>query len=90
MRRLDVMLALVLMACALVVVNTQHRARKLFIELETLKREARDLDVAWGKLQLEQGTLLSPARVETLARHDLGLVSPPLDQVHILSPGGRP
>lgn len=83
-------LALVLMACALAVVNTQHRARKLFIELEALKREARELDVAWGKLQLEQGTLLSPARVEALARHDLGLVSPSLDRVQILGAGARP
>jgi cell division protein FtsL len=83
-------LALVLMVCALAVVNTQHRARTLFIELESLKKEARDLEVAWGKLQLEQGTLVSHARVEALARQELGLVSPPLDRVQILGVGGEP
>jgi cell division protein FtsL len=89
-RRLDIVLATVLMACALAVVNAQHRARTLFVELETLKREARDLEVEWGKLQLEQGTLISHARVETLAKTQLGLISPPLDKIWLLESGGQP
>lgn len=90
MRQLDILLAAVLMGCALAVVNAQHRARTLFIELESLKREARDLEVEWGKLQLEQGTLTSHARVETLAKNQLGLTSPPLDKVWLLESGSRP
>lgn len=90
MKRLDMILALVLMLCALSVVTAQHRARMLFIEHENLKKEARDLEVEWGKLQLEQGTLTSHARVESLARHDLGLVSPPLDKVWLLDSGDKP
>lgn len=90
MKRLDVVMAVVLMICALAVINAQHRARNLFIELESLKKEARDLEVEWGKLQLEQGTLVSHARVESLAKQELGLVSPPLDKVLLLEPGGRP
>jgi cell division protein FtsL len=89
-RQLDILLAAVLMGCALAVVNAQHRARTLFIELESLKREARDLEVEWGKLQLEQGTLTSHARVETLAKNQLGLTSPPLDKVWLLESGSRP
>lgn len=90
MRQLDIALMAVLMLCALAVVNAQHRARTLFIELEALKKEARDLEVEWGKLQLEQGTLTSHARVETLAKTQLGLISPPLDKVWLLESGGQP
>lgn len=88
MRQLDIALMAVLMLCALAVVNAQHRARTLFIEMEALKKEARDLEVEWGKLQLEQGTLTSHARVETLAKTQLGLISPPLDKVWLLESGG--
>lgn len=90
MRQMDIALMAVLMLCALAVVNAQHRARTLFIELEALKKEARDLEVEWGKLQLEQGTLTSHARVETLAKTRLGLISPPLDKVWLLESGGQP
>lgn len=90
MRQMDIVLMAVLMLCALAVVNAQHRARTLFIEMEALKKEARDLEVEWGKLQLEQGTLTSHARVETLAKTQLGLISPPLDKVWLLESGGLP
>jgi cell division protein FtsL len=89
-KQLDVALAVLLMLCALAVVNAQHRARTLFIELEALKTEARDLEVEWGKLQLEQGTLISHTRVETLAKTELGLISPPLDKVWLLESGSQP
>lgn len=89
MRQLDILLTLVLMVCALAVVNAQHRARTLFVELESLKREARDLEVGWGKLQLEQGTLTSHARVEALAKNQ-GLISTPLDKVWLLDSGAQP
>ncbi len=90
MKQSDILLALVLVACALAVVNAQHRARTLFIELEALKKEARELEVEWGKLQLEQGTLTSHARVEALAKNRLGLVSPPLDKVWLIESEVRP
>lgn len=87
MRRLDLFLGLVLLLCALAVVTAQHRARAMFIELESLVKEARDLEVEWGRLQLEQGTLVSHARVEALAKHDLGLLSPSLDKVWLIESG---
>lgn len=90
MKKLDFALALVLVACALAVVNAQNRARTMFVELEALKGEARDLEVEWGKLQLEQGTLGSHARVEALAKNQLGLISPPLDKVWLLDAGVQP
>jgi cell division protein FtsL len=48
-----------------------------------LKKEARALDEQWGQLQLEQGTWANPARVDMIARKQLGLVAPPQDRVHV-------
>lgn len=90
MKQLDILLALILTVCALAVVNAQHRARTLFVELEALKKEARELEVEWGKLQLEQGTLTSHARVQALAERQLGLISPPLDRVWLIESETRP
>ncbi len=83
MSRFNVVLALVLVVCALGVVQAQHRSRTYFVELERLKKEARALDEQWGQLQLEQGTWANPARVDSLARTRLGLVAPLPERVHV-------
>jgi cell division protein FtsL len=83
MSRLNVALALLLMACALAVIQSQHRSRTYFVELERLKKQAHVLDEQWGQLQLEQSTWANPARVDTLARTRLGLIAPPNDRVRI-------
>lgn len=83
MSRLDAALALVVVACALAVIQAQHRSRTYFVELERLKKEAHGLDEQWGQLKLEQSTWANPARVDLLARTRLGLVAPPPDRVRI-------
>ncbi len=90
MKKLDIMLALALIVSALTLVNVQHRARTVFVELEALKKEAGELDVEWGKLRLEQSTLTSHARVEALAKTQLGLVTPSLDKILMLDAGAQP
>lgn len=85
MSRINVMLALALIACALLLINAQHQARKNFVELERLKKEARSLDEQWGQLRLEQSTWASAARVEAVARKRLGLITPPLDHIRVES-----
>jgi len=81
--RVDLILAPVLVGCALGVVHSQHQARTYFVELERLKKEAHALEEQWGKLQLEQGTWANPARVDLLARTQLGLISPPHERVRV-------
>jgi len=81
--RLNVILALLLVACALAVIQAQHRSRTYFVELERLKKQARVLDEQWGQLQLEQSTWANLARVDALARTRLGLVAPTPDRVHV-------
>ena len=83
MSRFNVVLALVLVVCALAVIQAQHRSRTYFVELERLKKEARGYEEQWGQLQLEQGTWANPARVDTLARTQLGLVPPTAERVRV-------
>lgn len=90
MSRLDVVLALLLVVCALGLIQAQHRSRTYFVELERLKKEARALEEQWGQLQIEQGTWANPARVDMLARTRLGLIAPPPDRVHIETLTGAP
>ena len=83
MSRLNIVLALMLMACALALIQSQHRSRTYFVELERLKKQAHALEEQWGQLQLEQSTWANPARVDMIARTRLGLVAPANDRVRI-------
>lgn len=72
--RLNLGLTLLLVSCALALVNAQYKSRQLFIELERAQAAARELDVEWAQLQLDQSTLGKHARIEASARRDLGMV----------------
>lgn len=81
MARLNLVLILIVLVCALSVVASNHRARKLFSELEAVQKRMRDLDVEFGQLQLEQSTVAAHVRVEKLARDRLGMRQPAPAQV---------
>lgn len=84
--RLNMVLILVLLACSLSTVSSNHRARKLFTELEATQRSMRDLDVEWGQLQLEQSTLAAHVRIEQAARQKLGMRPPAAGQIITVEP----
>ena len=69
---------------ALSVVTSQHKARKLFIELQKEKEQAQQMDVEWGQLQLEQSTWATPARVEDIAVKTLQMQLPKNGQVQFI------
>jgi len=81
MARVNVFLMLIAVACALSAVSANHRARKLFSELEAAQKRMRDLDVEWGQLQLEQSTVAAHVRVEKVARDKLGMKPPAPGQI---------
>jgi cell division protein FtsL len=88
--KLNLLLLAVLVACALGLVTSQHKARKLFSELERENGRARELDVQYGRLQLEASTWGLHARVESIATRTLGMRSPDPRRVRILArDGGR-
>ena len=82
--RIPLLLLGALLLCALGLVTSQHRARKLHVELDAEQSLARNLDVEWGQLQLEQGTWSTHARVERLASRQLDMRVPPASRVRIV------
>ncbi len=88
MAKLNALLLFLTIACALGVVTSQHKARKLFVELQNEKERAQQMDVEWGRLQLEQSTLVTPGRVESLARQQLQMHMPQSDQIRYIRASG--
>lgn len=85
MFKMNIFLMLVLIACALSVVTSQHTARKLFMALENEKEIERKLDVEWGRLQLEQSTLIMHGRIERIATEHLNMMVPAASSIQIVS-----
>ena len=84
--KLVMFLALIVLASSLGVVYAKHQSRKLFVELDTLKKERDEMNVEWGQLQLEQSTLATHGRIERIAKKRLGMVTPEYKQVLIVRP----
>ena len=73
MTRLNMILLIALVGCALSVVTSQHKARKLFMELQSAQDGERKLDQEWRELQIESQTLGTGKRIEKKAIRDLGM-----------------
>lgn len=86
MARLNLVLLFLVVACALAVVSSNHRARKLVIEHERELERMRALDVEWGQLQLESSTWAAHARIEQIARERLGMHAPRAAQLMSVEP----
>ena len=84
--KLVMILAMVVLVSSLGVVYAKHQSRKLFVELDTLKKERDEMNVDWGRLQLEQSTLATHGRIETTAKKRLQMVTPEYDKVLIVRP----
>jgi cell division protein FtsL len=86
MARINLILILIALTCALSAVSANHRARKIFTELEATQKRMRDLEVEWGQLQLEQSTLAAHVRIEKAAREKLGMRPPAPGQIISVDP----
>lgn len=86
MTRLNLILLGILVVCALLVVTSQHKARKLYVELQKEQERARQIEVEWGQLQLEQSTWAMHARIEKIASGQLMMHVPPLSRVQVVPP----
>jgi cell division protein FtsL len=87
--KLNVVLTALLVACALSLVNAQYQARHLFIELERAQNKARQLDIDWAQLQLDQSTLGKHERIESIARRDLNMTPLTAGRTQYLTEGGQ-
>jgi len=84
MTRVGLLLLCVLVACALSLVTSRNQARQLFAELEREQARARQFDVEYGQLSLEQSTWGMPARVEKIARESLRMQLPAPSRVEVV------
>ena len=83
------LLAAALMACALSLVTSQHRARELFADLEAAQQIARQSEAEGNRLRIELGRASQPAAVEATARQ-LGMRPIDPDHTVLLPPPARP
>lgn len=67
MVKLNLLLMIIAIACAMGVVTSQHKARKLFVDLQQEESLAKKMEVEWGQLQLEQSTWAMHSRIEKIA-----------------------
>ena len=86
MIKLNSVLGAILVFCALALVTSQHNARKLFVELQKQQDDARQLEVEYGQLQLEQSTWAMHSRVEKIAANNLQMRVPPATRVYLVPP----
>jgi cell division protein FtsL len=89
MARLNVLLLLTVLVCALSLVTSQHKARKLFQAMDAEQERARQLEVEFGQLELELSTLTKLQRIEEIARERLRMREPEASRIITLASGGE-
>lgn len=77
-------LSLGVVLSALGVVYTKHQTRSLFVDVQRLETERDRMNVNWGRLQIEQSTLATQARIENIAHGKLAMNIPPQNSVVIV------
>ncbi len=77
-------LSFAVIVSAVDVVLAQHKARKYFVEIQELEQQQDKINEEWGKLQLEQSTWATHARIEQVASDDLALVRPTANEIVVV------
>jgi cell division protein FtsL len=71
-------------ASALLVVRDRHQHRLAFFALTKLEKARDELNIEFGRLQLEQATWAESNRVDQVARARLGMVFPRTEDIVVL------
>jgi len=69
------------MGSAIGIVYSKHKTRKTFSSLQRLHKDIDELNIEWGKLQLEQSAWSSHGRIEKIARKKLKMIMPKTDEI---------
>ena len=78
MTRLSLLLLIATVTSALWLVHSHYESRRMFMALETARKESKRLAVDQDRVDAERRAQSSPLRVESIARQQL--------QMHIASP----
>jgi cell division protein FtsL len=84
MTRINLILYLVLILVSLGVVTSQHKARKLYFELEQQLDMTKKYDTEFGQLQLEQSTWAMHSRIEELATQKMQMQVPDAKRIQVI------
>ena len=83
-------LVIVLLAANVVagigVVHARHQHRQLFVELTRLVDERDELNIEFGRLQIEQATWAEANRIDQVARTRLGMKFPEAGDIVVVRP----
>jgi len=90
MTRASLFLAAFLMGAALALVTARFQARELFMTLERMRNQARELDADWRQLQWERAQETRHARIDRVARQTLKMAPRTPDRVLYVKPGSSP
>ncbi|BAV96544.1 cell division protein FtsL [Lysobacter enzymogenes] len=86
MRLLLVLLIVANVVSALLVVFARHEHRQLFVQLNKLQRQRDELNIEFGRLQLEQATWAESNRIDQVARERIGMKFPEGGETVVIRP----
>lgn len=72
------------LASAIAVVWTRHQSRSLFVQFSQLQSQRDELNIEYGRLELEQATWAEPRRIDSEARTKLGMFTPRPQDVQLV------
>ncbi len=81
-----ILLLLATLASGIAVVYARQKHREAFIELTRLERQRDELNIEFGRLQLEQATWAETNRIEGIATGKLGMLYPASQDIVVVRP----
>jgi cell division protein FtsL len=86
LRAIIVVLVLANLLSAIGVVHARYSHRQSFFELTRLEKARDELNIEFGRLQLEQATWAESNRIDRLARERLGMRTPEPADIVVVRP----
>ena len=87
MVRLNIVLAVLLLASCVWLIRSSNDARRLFADLEKAKAQSHELQIDYERLQLDKRAQATPLRVEKLAREKLKMFNNTPALTHYVATG---
>jgi cell division protein FtsL len=78
------LLVLAVMGTALGVIVSAFENRRYLAEIETLRAEARDMQVLWGQYLVEKNTWAAYGRIHDMAEKELNMQAPQTDKIIVV------
>ena len=80
------LLVAAVLSSAIAVVHARHLHRQAYIALSSLQQARDELNIEFGRLQLEQATWAESNRIDQVARTRLGMKFPATDEIVVVRP----